>query len=80
MFYETFVFFFFFFCAPPSNKHSSSEECLTPSIPTNNKTRCFCGKSEDDYNEHGPAICNMKCSGDNDLICGGFGAMNVFSV
>lgn len=48
--------------------------------PTTTKTRCFCGKSENDYNEHGPAICNMKCSGDDDLICGGFGAMNVFSV
>eukprot|EP00752_Nemacystus_decipiens_P001582 g1543.t1 len=41
---------------------------------------CFCGSSKDDYNQHGPAICNMRCAGDDDLVCGGFGAMNVFKI
>ncbi|CAN0391062.1 unnamed protein product, partial [Hapterophycus canaliculatus] len=43
-------------------------------------TRCFCGRREDDYNEHGPAICSMPCTGDSGSICGGNKAMSVFRI
>ena len=42
--------------------------------------RCFCGTNSDKYDEYGPAICTMPCSGDADLICGGRRAMHVFSI
>eukprot|EP00752_Nemacystus_decipiens_P010979 g9756.t1 len=41
---------------------------------------CFCGEAQEQYDKHGRAICDMPCSGDNDLICGGNAAMNVFSI
>lgn len=43
-------------------------------------SRCFCGRWKDDYNEHGPAICSMPCTGDSGSICGGNKAMSVFRI
>lgn len=38
---------------------------------------CFCG---DSYDKHGTSTnCNMKCSGDNNAICGGPYANSVYS-
>lgn len=42
--------------------------------------RCFCGHDKHDYDKHGSGICDMQCSGDTSLTCGGRGAMNVFRV
>lgn len=42
--------------------------------------RCYCGEAHEQFDKHGHEICDMPCSGDNSLICGGNGASNVFSI
>eukprot|EP00903_Cladosiphon_okamuranus_P018095 g16653.t1 len=41
---------------------------------------CYCGEAHEQYDKHGREICDLPCSGDNSLVCGGFEASNVFSI
>lgn len=42
--------------------------------------RCYCGVDDEKYNKHGSEICDVPCSGDSSLVCGGIDASNVFSI
>eukprot|EP00904_Undaria_pinnatifida_P006959 jgi/Undpi1/3393/HiC_scaffold_15.g06766.m1 len=43
---------------------------------------CWCGTSADmeDYSKHGEGVCHMRCSGDNEIACGGYNSLSVFQM
>ncbi|CAM9803989.1 unnamed protein product, partial [Hapterophycus canaliculatus] len=47
-----------------------------------NKQKCWCGSSSDDYDKHGQtddSECELGCTGDNNETCGGFWRIAVYS-
>lgn len=43
-------------------------------------SQCWCGDGDAKYDRHGPAKCNMPCSGVPDRFCGGYDAMSVYVI
>ncbi len=53
------------------------DECLKPVTPDLYLSQCFGGNSVQDAATLGfSTTCNMKCTGDNNTICGGEGTLD----
>lgn len=57
--------------------------CLFPCsvVYGNHERQCWCGVAGADYARHGVSeACGYRCAGDNQYVCGGHNAINVFSM
>eukprot|EP00904_Undaria_pinnatifida_P006971 jgi/Undpi1/3403/HiC_scaffold_15.g06776.m1 len=43
---------------------------------------CWCGTSAgmEEYSKHGEGVCHMRCSGDNEIACGGYNSLSVYQM